>query len=349
MDVLINGNLGYVGPSLVGHLSRSRNASFRLAGYDTGYFAHLLTTAAASPERTLSVQHFGDLRSQDPRVYDGMDAVVHLSAISNDPIGNSFEDVTTAINVEASVTAARAAKAAGVRRFVFASSCSVYGAGSDAPRTEDDPINPLTAYAKSKIAMEQALAEIADPEFRVVCLRFATACGMSDRLRLDLVLNDFVATALIKGRIEILSDGSPWRPLIHVDDMARAIEWALLTDAVDDILVLNTGANEWNYQIRDLADAVARVIGDVEVDINPDAAPDKRSYRVSFDRFAGLAEDFTPKVGIEEAVAGLAYGLRAIGFSDSAFRDSDLMRLNMLRHHISNGLLDDDLRWCAAP
>lgn len=345
MDVLINGNLGYVGPPLVRHLAGSDNAAFRLTGFDTGYFAHLLTTDTGTPERRLAVQHYGDLRSQDPAVYDGIDAVVHLAAISNDPIGNEFEAVTGAINVDASLAAARAAKAAGVKRFVFASSCSVYGAGSDAPRTEDDPINPLTAYAKSKIAMEQALSELAGPDFRVVCLRFATACGMSERLRLDLVLNDFVATALTKKRIEILSDGSPWRPLIHVDDMARAIEWGLLTDAVDDVLILNTGADHWNYQIRDLANAVAEVIGGIEVDINTDAMPDKRSYKVSFDRFTGLAAGFTPQVSIEQAVTGLVEGLTAIGFADPAFRESNLMRLNMLRRHISNGQLDNDLRW----
>ena len=156
-----------------------------------------------------------------------MDAIVHLAGVSNDPIGNTFEDVTLAINHRATVELAGRAKAAGVGAFVFASSCSIYGQADDAPRVEESELGPLTAYARSKALAERDLAPLADDRFRVTCLRFATACGMSDRLRLDLVLNDFVASAIATGRIDIMSDGTPWRPLIHVADMARAIDWAI--------------------------------------------------------------------------------------------------------------------------
>jgi len=166
------------------------------------------------------------VRHPQPEILRGVDAIVHLAAISNDPMGKTFEEVTDAINFRASVELARQAKAAGVRSFVFASSCSMYGMADDTPRKETSPLNPLTAYAKSKVSTETELQKLADKSFRVTCLRFATACGMSDRLRLDLVVNDFVACAVTSKNITILSDGTPWRPLIHVKDMARAFDWA---------------------------------------------------------------------------------------------------------------------------
>ena len=190
-----------------------------------------------------------------PRLCCAVDAVVHLAAVSNDPMGHAYEDLTRQVNHVAAAAVARQAKAAGVRSFVFASSCSVYGAADDRPRTERSSLNPLTTYAKSKILAEQALCELAGPTFRISCLRFATACGMSDRLRLDLVLNDFVASAMSTGGITVLSDGTPWRPLINVADMARAIDWAVGrdADAGGDFLIVNAGSDGWNYQVSELA------------------------------------------------------------------------------------------------
>ncbi len=224
MNILITGNMGYVGPEVVKYL-RARHPDATLHGYDNAYFAHCLTGPIVLPERHLDEQFYGDVRdaSLDLSRYD---AVVQLAAISNDPMGNRFQAVTMDINQNTTVSLARAAAAAGVKNFVFASSCSVYGIADGAARKETDPLNPVTAYAKSKIGAERELAEI-DTGMVVTCLRFATACGMSDRLRLDLVLNDFVACALGQGQITVLSDGSPWRPLIDVADMARAIDWAI--------------------------------------------------------------------------------------------------------------------------
>ena len=198
-----------------------------LSGLDTGYFANCVTGSAILPECRVDLQCFADMRQFPEDILDGVDAVVHLAGISNDPIGNLFEEATLDINYRASVKLAAKSKAKGVGAFVFASSCSMYGAADDAPRTEESPLNPLTAYAKSKVLTEVDLRGMADEAFKVTCLRFSTACGMSDRLRLDLVLNDFVAGALTSGRITILSDGTPWRPLINVKDMARAIDWAV--------------------------------------------------------------------------------------------------------------------------
>jgi len=211
-------------------------------------------------------------------------------------------------------------------------------------------VNPLTAYAKSKVMAEQDLGELAGSQFKVTSLRFATACGMSERLRLDLVLNDFVASAVALGRIDILSDGTSWRPLIAVDDMAAAIEWALFyrpyrISAIPDYLVVNVGADAWNFQVKDLAEAVCRVIPGTQVNINPKAAPDKRSYRVDFGFFRSIAPLHEPKAELTEIIAAIRCGLDAMGFSDAKFRESHLMRLNVLRNLKQRGLLDEELRW----
>jgi len=349
MKILVTGNMGYVGPPVVARLRDSRPHA-ALAGFDAGYFAHCLTGASSLPERRLDVQHFGDVRRFPAEVLAGVDVVVHLAAISNDPIGNAFEEVTYAINHRATVEIARLAREAGARAFVFASSCSVYGSAEDGMRTEDSELGPLTAYAKSKVMSEHDLEGLADDEFTVTCLRFATACGWSDRLRLDLVLNDFVAGAIASRRISILSDGTPWRPLIHVRDMARAIDWAVDREPADGgaFLAVNAGRDDWNHQVRDLADAAAAAVPGVEVSVRADAPPDKRSYRVSFERFRALAPDHQPAVDLGEAIAELRDGLEAMGFADAEFRASELMRLNTLRRLRDEGHLDEELSWRAA-
>jgi nucleoside-diphosphate-sugar epimerase len=346
MKILINGNLGYVGPVVARHL-RKALPDATLVGFDTGFFAGCLIDPLTFPEVVLDAQYYGDVRRPPEDLLRGVDAVVQLAAISNDPMGNAFEQVTEQINAVAVGDTARRAKAAGVRAFVFASSCSVYGAGGSDAKSETAGLNPLTPYARSKIAAEGALEPLADEGFRVTSLRFATACGFSERLRLDLVLNDFVACALTSGRIEILSDGTPWRPLIHVKDMARAIEWGIRrpASAGGAFLTINVGSNEWNYQVRELAEAVRAELGDLEISVNPKAAPDKRSYRVDFGLFERLAPDHQPLETLASAVADLASGLRAVGFDDPDFRASNYMRLKVLTHLRSNGALTEDLYW----
>jgi len=223
----------------------------------------------------------------------------------------------------------------------------MYGAADDAPRTEDSPLNPLTAYAKSKVLTEGDLRGMADEAFKVTSLRFSTACGMSDRLRLDLVLNDFVAGALASGKITILSDGTPWRPLINVQDMARAIGWAIERNPADggDFLAVNVGSDGWNYQVKDLAEAVASSISGIEVSINKDAQPDKRSYKVDFGLFRRLAPNHQPQLDLKRSIEELRDGLEAMDFRDSDFRNSDYMRLKVLSRHLEKGLLDKDLKW----
>ena len=346
MKILITGNMGYIGPCVADQLQRAYPDAV-LIGYDMGYFAHCLTGAATLPETRIDQQYFGDMRALDPAILKGVDAVVHLAAISNDPMGNTFEKVTQDINYESSARLARLAKEAGVERFVFASSCSMYGFAEGGPRKEDDVLNPLTAYARSKVATEKTLQDLATNDFVVTSLRFATACGMSERLRLDLVLNDFVAGAVAAHQITILSDGTPWRPLIHIEDMARAIDWAIGREITNggSFLAVNTGSDEWNYQVKDLAQAVAQVIPGVSVSINKNAQPDKRSYQVDFSLFKKLAPKHQPRVDLTGAIRGLKEGLEGMGFADGNFRNSQFMRLKVLTHLRERSILDDQLNW----
>ena len=346
MKILITGNMGYIGPCLVSHL-RTSIPDATLIGLDMGYFATCLSNSEILPECRTDIQYFGDVRKIQRAIFEGVDAIVHLSAISNDPMGKTFEAVTMDINYRASVELAKTAKKMGVKTFVFASSCSMYGAAEDIARTESSPLNPLTAYARSKVFTERDIKTIAGDGFKVTSLRFSTACGMSPRLRLDLVLNDFVAGAIASKQITILSDGTPWRPLINVKDMARAIEWAISRDTTNggEFLAVNVGSNEWNYQVKDFAYAVKEVIPGVEISINKNAAPDKRSYRVNFDYYKKLAPDHQPKYNLINTIAELRDGLEAMGFNDEKFRDSNYMRLNMLNQLRGKGLLNENLEW----
>jgi nucleoside-diphosphate-sugar epimerase len=348
VKILVTGNMGYVGPGVVQQL-RASYPQAELVGLDTGYFANALTGAQMLPECRVDVQYFGDVRRLPEGVLQGVDAVVHLAAISNDPMGNRFERVTLDINCGATVALATRARAAGASRFVFASSCSVYGFAGDAPRTEESAVEPLTAYSRSKVLAERDLAELATKDFYVTSLRFATACGMSERLRLDLVLNDFVAEAIASKTVRVMSDGTPWRPLIHVRDMARAMAWALGREPGGALfLAINVGADEANYQVKELAAAVAKVIPGAEIWVNPNAGPDRRSYRVSFERFRQLAPEHQPRYGLVDTIEELAEGLERMGLKDGRCRRSDFIRLDVLSQLRGRGLVDDELVWTAA-
>jgi nucleoside-diphosphate-sugar epimerase len=250
------------------------------------------------------------------------------------------------VNHLASVHLAELARDAGVRNFVFASSCSVYGAASATAKTEADSEAPISAYARSKIATEHGLRQMERAGMTVTCLRFATACGMSDRLRLDLVVNDFVACALATGEITVLSDGSPWRPLIDVSDMARALEWAVSRPSGNggDMLVVNVGADDWNFQVRDVAEAVVAHVPGSTLSINQAAPPDLRSYRVDFSLFRALAPAHQPVATLAGTIGRLRDGLTAMGFSDRRFRDGRYIRLHVLSEHVAAGRIGPDMR-----
>jgi nucleoside-diphosphate-sugar epimerase len=346
MKILITGNMGYIGPCVVQRL-RASYPKATLIGLDMGYFANCLTNTEILPECRVDLQYFSDIRHVSEDMLQDIDGIVHLAAISNDPMGNTFEEVTFGINYHATIELAKKAKEAGVKTFVYASSCSMYGSAEDGPRSEKSPLNPLTAYAKSKVLSEKGLEKLADKKFNVTSLRFSTACGMSERLRLDLVLNDFVAGAVASKKITILSDGTPWRPLINIKDMARAIDWAISRNFTDggEFLAVNVGSDEWNYQVKDLAEAVAKVIPDVDISINKNAQPDKRSYRVSFDLFKKLAPDYQPEVDLITTIKELKNGLEAMEFKDEHFRNSKFMRLKVLTHLRNKHLLTEKFEW----
>lgn len=346
MKILITGNMGYVGPTLLARL-RQTYPEATLIGVDMGFFGHCLTGVQTLPERLVNIQYFMDVRKLPSQLLNDVDAVVHLAAVSNDPMGKAYEKVTAQINYESSVSLAKTAKKAGVRAYVFASSCSVYGYAEGSARNESSELNPLTAYAKSKINTEQAIRDLADENFVISCLRFPTACGMSNRLRLDLVLNDFVAAAVASNKISILSDGTPWRPLIDIKDMARAIDWAIARQPITGgaFLAVNVGRNEWNYQVRDLAETVRELMPNVAIDINKDAQPDKRSYQVDFSQYRKLAPDHLPQVDLRQSIAELRDGLMGMGFHDTNFRNSNFIRLKVLSNLRENGLINEQLEW----
>jgi len=346
LKLLITGNMGYVGPRVVRRL-RDVSPRTRLVGFDAGYFGPCLMDPLEEPERALDEQVFGDVRAFPAGLLDSVSGVAHLAGISNDPIGKAWESVTWEVNRDATVALAAAAKAAGVRSFVFASSCSIYGCAESGARSEQSETHPLTAYAKSKLAAEQGLSALADGTFRVTCLRFATACGFSPRLRLDLVLNDFVASAVRDFSLRILSDGTPWRPLIHVSDMARAIEWALQRTGGPPFLVVNAGSDEWNYQVRDLAEAVADRIPGIQVHQNPNAPPDKRTYRVDFSLFLRLAPNHQPEMSLYGAIDEMAGMLRETAYAEQTDTDQ-FSRLRVLERLTRNGMLTPELRWAGS-
>jgi len=345
MKILITGNMGYVGPVLVRHL-RGAMPDAEIIGYDSGFFAHCLTGAGFLPETLCDRQYFGDVRDLPDSLLQSVDAVVQLAAVSNDPMGLKYENVTDAINHLACRDIAQRAVKAGVGRVVFASSCSMYGYAEGGARKETDELNPLTAYARSKVATERALEAMDHGDSVITSLRFSTACGMSPRLRLDLVLNDFVACALASRQITVLSDGTPWRPLIDVKDMALAIEWALTRDtAAGQYVAVNVGTDVWTYQVKELAEAVARAVPGTSISINTNAPPDKRSYRVDFSKYREIAPNHQPRVTLDQAIAELKAGMERMDFADANFRSSQFMRLKVLEAHAEAGLLNDDLCW----
>ena len=338
MKILIIGHLGYVGPVLIKQLQKTK---YELIGIDTGYF---LNKKLKNKYDNLIKTIIKDVRTVNKNDLDDIDCVIYLSAISNDPMGNQFKKITKTINYSTSLKIAKLAKKVGVKKFIFASSCSMYGFTKNLLKSERSNLNPLTAYAKSKVRAEKDLKKISNSKFKVICLRFATACGYSDNIRLDLVLNDFVASAITSKKITVLSDGSPWRPLIHVQDMARAINWAIEAK-VKNFLAVNTGSNRMNFQIKDLANRVGSLIKGTKVSINSKALPDKRSYKVNFSKFESLNKKLRPIFNLDRSIRDLHNNLLKNNFKVINFRDSNYIRLNVLKDLIKSKKLNKDLRW----
>jgi nucleoside-diphosphate-sugar epimerase len=343
VKILLTGHHGYIG-SVTGPLLRA--AGHEVIGLDTFFYegCDLRDEPDGVPARRL------DLRDADPAVLAGHDAVVHLAALSNDPLGDLSPELTKAINFEATVRLARAAKKSGVARFVFSSSCSMYGA-SDRERPVDEraPLKPLTAYAESKVLSEEALTELADDEFSPVFMRNATAYGVSPRLRVDLVLNNLVGWAFTTGKVKIMSDGTPWRPLIHIEDISRATLAVLEAprEAVHGE-AFNVGRNEENYQVRELAEIVRETVGDCEIEYAGSGDPDPRSYRVDFSRFAEAFPEAGLRWTARDGAREVLDAYREVNLTLEDFEGDRYVRLKHLRMLLDRGELDPELRWRAA-
>ena len=337
--ILMTGHRGYIGSVMAPYLM---SQGYEIVGIDTGYYDECVFVPDPADVESIRL----DVRELRPEHLDGFDAVVHLAALSNDPIGNLDERWTGEINNWASVRLAELAKSAGVRRFLFSSSCIMYGASDAAICDENAPLDPRTTYARSKVVSEESIRELADDNFSPVFLRNGTVYGPSPRMRFDTVLNNLAGGAFTTGTVTVVGDGTPWRPVVHVEDVARAFH-AVLEAPVADVhnQAFNTGAEHLNHQIVELAHIVAHVVPGCEVNVLGSADADQRTYRADFSKFARSFPAFeflwTARSGAQELIDTFV----RIGLTTSIFTDPKFTRLAWLRHLLASGALDGSLRW----
>jgi nucleoside-diphosphate-sugar epimerase len=338
MKVLLTGHKGYIGSVMIGAL--------QAAGHEVTGLDNFLFDGCTFGEDSPSVTELRlDLRDVEADHVRGFDAVIHLAALSNDPVGNLNRECTYEINHRASVRLAKKAKEAGVPRYIYASSCSLYGVAGDTMLKEDAPFNPITAYGESKVLVEQDVSKLADATFSPTFMRNSTAYGVSPRLRADIVVNNLAGVAYTTGEVLIQSDGTPWRPLVHVEDICNAFI-AVLEAPRERVFnqAFNVGRSQENYQVRDLANIVQEVIPGSRVNYAPGGGPDPRCYRVDCSKIAAVLPGFKPqwtvRRGVEQLYAAFKkYGLTKEQFQGKYFRIKHLLELK------SNGLLDESLRW----
>jgi nucleoside-diphosphate-sugar epimerase len=341
MKVLVTGTLGYIGVEMVPVL---RKAGHEVVGLDTGFYDECDFSAPPDKVETLRV----DLREVTPAHLKGFDAVIHLAALSNDPLGDLNRNITYDINLHASVRLARAAKEAGVKRFLFSSSCSLYGAGSDGYLDENAAFNPVTAYGESKVRVEQEVSSMADASYTPVYLRNATAYGVSRRLRADIVVNNLVGHAITTGKVLLQSDGTPWRPLVHNGDILHAFECCLTApqEAIHN-QAFNVGRTAENFRIRQVAEMVAEVVPSSTVAFAEGASADLRNYRVDFKKIETKLPGFKPTWTLKKGIEELYAAYKAHGLSKDEWSGPRYYRLKTIKGLQERGLLDEQLHFKA--